>query len=124
LDPDLDAEERRVARVMFGRLATALGASTPTGEAVGSPLAAIGGCLLAPRVVADLSSWANARGPRRSRNPRRLPVTLVMTSPVPVRGESALRFVPGFAPDLVRIPGEIVPLSDPHPRVLGVALTP
>lgn len=115
-DRDLDPDERRIARTIFGRLAARLGPHVRSGHQ-SSPLAAVGGCVLAPRVVADLSRWANGRVARRSSHAgrRTLFATLVIPTGTP-------RAVPGARSAIVRIPGEIVPLNDPRPDVLGVAL--
>jgi hypothetical protein len=111
-DPELDADEIGVAGTVFRRLAPVLDRHATAGRPAGSPLAAVGGCVLAPRVVADLSRWANGRATRRSCGGRRaIDATLVL----PLRessGDGAFE----------RIPGEIVPLNDPHPDVLGIAL--
>ncbi len=137
-DPELDEEERRRGRTTFARLCAELGAPrgarpTPSLEreanasAPSSPLAAIGGCVLARRVVADLSHWVNVRPHRpSSRAAQELPVTLVVPCrrgatpgrPSPHGGRSPSRVT------LVQIPGTLAPLSDPQPEVLAVALSP
>jgi hypothetical protein len=123
-DPDLDIDEVRVGRSIFRQLAPMLdrhatAASASGSDArVGSPLAAVGGCVLAPRVVADLSGWANGRSARRSSGQRRpIHVTLVLAT----RARGAGGRAEGA---IARIPGEIVPLNDPRADLLGVALGP
>jgi hypothetical protein len=97
--------------LLLRRLAPMLGAPlrATTVHEPGSPLATVGGCLLAPRVVADLSCWASKPVARRGTSTRR-PATLTVTL-------LQLTGMPG-------IEGELVPMTDPQPQVLAVALTP
>ncbi|MEZ4451667.1 MAG: hypothetical protein R3B09_19530 [Nannocystaceae bacterium] len=79
----------------------------------GSPLATVGGCILAPRVIADLSSWASHPTSRRgsSLEPSTAhAVTLLMPT---ADGEPILR-----------MRAELVPMTDPQPEVLALALSP
>jgi hypothetical protein len=113
LGPDERPEHRAEGRRVLGRLAPLLGAPLRPGavHAPGSPLATVGGCLLAPRVVADLSSWASQPVGRRGTSQRR-PTALTVMLMVPT------------ATGIARIEGELVPMTDPQPEVLAVALTP
>lgn len=111
LDPSLPDDLRRAGRLLLGRVAPELGAPLRP-RAVhepGSPLATVGGCLLAPRVVADLSSWASQPLARHGASrPGVFTVTLLVPGPC------------GYE----RHEGELVPMTDPGPRVLAVALSP
>lgn len=112
LGPGLTPEQRREGRALLARLAPVLGAPLHP-RAIhepGSPLATIGGCLLAPRVVADLSIWASQ--PLARRGASRAGHTFTVTLLVPA------------AEGVVRIEGELVPMTDPQPHVLAVALSP
>ncbi len=110
LDPGLPPELRARGQLLLRRLAPVLGAPLRPSAVhdPGSPLATVGGCLLAPRVVADLSSWASRPVARRGTSTRR-PATLTVT---------LLQATSGLA-----IEGELVPMTDPQPQVLAVALT-
>lgn len=112
VSPELRREHRERGQAVLRRLAPVLGAPLRPGavHAPGSPLATVGGCLLAPRVVADLSSFASQPVGRRGTSQRR-PAALTV----------ALLF-PG--PDAVLcLEGELVPMTDPQPKVLAVALS-
>jgi hypothetical protein len=111
LDPGLRPDLRARGQLVLRRLAPMLGAPlrATTVHEPGSPLATVGGCLLAPRVVADLSCWASKPVARRGTSTRR-PATLTVTL-------LQLTGMPG-------IEGELVPMTDPQPQVLAVALTP
>jgi hypothetical protein len=115
LNPALNPELRAQGRSLLARLAPLLNAPLrPRGtHSAGSPLATVGGCLLAPRVVADLSSWASQPSARRGATRAghgAFAVTLLVPS---ARGSG-----------VVRIEGELVPMTDPQPQVLAVALSP
>lgn len=117
LGPGTSPELRAAGQVALARIAAQLGAPLRPGAVhpPGSPLATVGGCLLAPRVVADLSSWASQPVGRRGTSQRR-PAALTVLLVVP-GGEDARGRV-------VRIEGELVPMTDPQPQVLAVALGP
>jgi len=114
LGPDTTPEDRAAGQAALGRLAAQLVAPLRPGAVhpPGSPLATVGGCLLAPRVVADLSSWASQPVGRRGTSQRR-PAALTV-----------LLVVPDARGGVVRIEGELVPMTDPQPQVLAVALGP
>lgn len=116
LSPQLGADLRRDGRALLGRLAPVLGAPLhPRAlHEPGSPLATIGGCLLAPRVIADLSSWASQPIARRGAS-RGGPGAFTVTLLVPCADADG---------GVARIEGELVPMTDPGPRVLAVALSP
>ncbi len=107
-------DHRAQGQAALSRLAPLLGAPLRPGavHSAGSPLATVGGCLLAPRVVADLSSWASLPVGRRGTSQRR-PTALTVTLMIPTADGR-----------VVRIEGELVPMTDPQPQVLAVALTP
>jgi hypothetical protein len=112
LSPDTDPALRRDGRALLARVAPVLGAPLHPRSIhqPGSPLATIGGCLLAPRVVADLSTWASQPIARRGAS----------------RAEAGTFAVTLLAPGSVgvtRIEGELVPMTDPQPQVLAVALS-
>ena len=114
LDPELRREHRARGQALLRRLAPVLGAPLRPGavHAPGSPLATVGGCLLAPRVVADLSCFASQPVGRRGtsqRRPAALTVTLLLPSP-----DHA---------EMLCVEGELVPMTDPQPKVLAVALS-
>ncbi len=113
LGADTRPEHRAEGQAALARLAPLLGAPLrpQAVHAAGSPLATVGGCLLAPRVVADLSSWASQPVGRRGTSQRR-PAALTVLLMIPTRH------------GVVRIEGELVPMTDPQPQVLAVALTP
>lgn len=113
LSPGLNPELRDQGRSLLARIAPLLGAPLrPRAiHRAGSPLATIGGCLLAPRVVADLSSWASQPSARRGTT-RAGHGAFAVTLLAPARA------------GVVRIEGELVPMTDPQPRVLAVALSP
>lgn len=115
LSPALNPELRTQGRTLLARLAPVLGAPLRP-RAIhqpGSPLATIGGCLLAPRVVADLSSWASQPSARRG------------TTRAGHGAFAVTLLVPGAEPHagVVRLEGELVPMTDPQPQVLAVALS-
>ncbi|HRI09618.1 MAG TPA: hypothetical protein PKW35_17475 [Nannocystaceae bacterium] len=113
LDPALSPELRGAASSALRRLAPALVAGLRP-EAIhdpGSPPATIGGCLLASRVIADLSSWASLPSGRRG-----------TTQEASTAHEVALLLA--HEDVVLRIDGELVPMTDPQPEVIAVALTP
>ncbi|MFY0531379.1 hypothetical protein [Nannocystis pusilla] len=116
LKPGLNPELRDQGRNLLARIAPLLGAPLRP-RAIhrpGSPLATIGGCLLAPRVVADLSSWASQPSARRGTTRAghgAFAVTLLAPAVDPRDG-------------VISIEGELVPMTDPQPQVLAVALSP
>ncbi len=123
LDPALPPGLRARGQVVLRRLAPGLGAPLrPNVREPGSPLAMVGGCLLAPRVVADLSSFASQPVGRRGTS-QRAPATLTVSLLIP--GDAAPRPPSG---DLLHgihcIEAELVPMTDPQPQVLAVALSP
>ena len=100
-------------------------------------LAAVGTCLLGPRVVADLSRWTHAtpRGPGRaavptSRAPARphLAVEVVVPSPTPPVGRLHMQFDPILGPERpaagTRFSARASPLNDPSDLVLALAMRP
>jgi hypothetical protein len=114
LSPELRPDHRDRGQALLRRLAPMLGAPLRPGavHAPGSPLATVGGCLLAPRVVADLSCFASQPVGRRGtsqRRPAALTVTLLLPSPE--------------HDDMICVEGELVPMTDPQPKVLAVALS-
>lgn len=118
LGPETLPEHRAEGQAALSRLAPLLGAPLrpQAVHAAGSPLATVGGCLLAPRVVADLSSWASQPVGRRGTSQRR-PAALTVLLMIPTRGRDG-------GGRIARIEGELVPMTDPQPQVLAVALTP
>ena len=113
LDPALDPAPRAEAAAALRRLAPALLAALRP-DAVhdpGSPLATVGGCLLAGRVIADLSSWASLPSGRRG-----------TTHEAGLAHQVAL-LLPR-ADHVIRVDGELVPMTDPQPAVIAVALAP
>lgn len=114
LSPELRADHRERGQALLRRLAPVLGAPLRPGavHAPGSPLATVGGCLLAPRVVADLSCFASQPVGRRGTSQRR-PAALTVTLLLPTADTA----------DLVFVEGELVPMTDPQPKVLAVALS-
>lgn len=120
LDPHLDAAMRLRGRRVLTALAPLLGSpDRPKRPAPSSPLATVGTCVLSRRVVADVAAWATPTkgtgAALSSQRPssRALRVGLVIPPPVTTGGR---RF------SLVE--GELVPLNDPNPQVLAVALPP
>jgi hypothetical protein len=110
LDPDLDPPLRRRGREVLALLAPSLG----------TPLATVGTCLLAPRVVADLAAWVAARREGTSTERGTPDASLRVGLVIPPRSR-------GPCPDPRRwvvVDGELSPLVDPDPRVLGVSLSP
>lgn len=123
--PGTRPEHRAQGQAVLRRLAPLLGAPLRPGSvhAPGSPLATVGGCLLAPRVVADLSSWASQPVARRGTSQRRPPsLTVTLLSP---HAEAHPRPTaePPSLQGITCFEGELVPMTDPHPQVLAVALT-
>lgn len=114
LSPALAPDLRSEGRSLLARLAPVLGAPLhPYAiHRPGSPLATIGGCLLAPRVVADLSNWASQPIARRAGTRTG---TFAVTLLAPDAGAPA---------GVLRVEGELVPMTDPQPQVLAVALSP
>jgi hypothetical protein len=129
LDPDLEPFERTHGRAMLLRLAPVLGAplrprhleaaaSGHPSETGGSMLATVGQCVLARRLIADLSCWSSrTQGLRSSRAAPTSPLAVSLL--VPGRARSGPRT--GRA-GLTTIPGELLPLTDPKPQVLAVGL--
>jgi hypothetical protein len=113
LDRDVEPQERATGRALLARLS----ARSPRTRAPHPPLgptsmlSVVGGCVLARRVVADLAAWSASTARSRRGGARSLPVTLVVPSP---RDPDAL----------AQIPGDLAPLTDPHPEVLAVVLSP
>ncbi len=109
---DLDPEIEALGRGALRQLAPILEAPLRR-HAVhkpGSPLATISGCLLAPRVIADLSAWASCPSSRRgscSAASTAHAITLLMPA----------------ADGPTRIEGELVPMTDPRPEVIAVSLS-
>ncbi len=114
LSPELRPDHRDRGQALLRRLAPVLGAPLRPGavHAPGSPLATVGGCLLAPRVVADLSCFASQPVGRRGTSQRR-PAALTVTLLLPTADPA----------DLICVEGELVPMTDPQPKVLAVALS-
>ena len=123
LDPALPPGLRTRGQGVLRRLAPGLGAPLrPTVREPGSPLAMVGGCLLAPRVVADLSSFASQPVGRRGTS-QRAPATLTVSLLIP--GDAAqLPASGGLLHGIHCIEAELVPMTDPQPQVLAVALSP
>ncbi|MBK8263963.1 MAG: hypothetical protein IPK80_21835 [Nannocystis sp.] len=113
LDPHLAPPRRRAARAALRALSSALtaGLHPRALHQPSSPLALVGGCLLAARVIADLSTWASLPSARRG----------CAGAPSEV-DEVALLCPQGDG--IARIDGELVPMTDPQPQVLAIALTP
>jgi len=108
LDPEIESLGRGALRQLAPLLDAPLHNRAVHGH--GSPMATIGGCLLAPRVLADLSAWASCPSGRRgsSCGPSTThAITLLMPS---VDGPT-------------RIEGELVPMTDPRPEVVAVSLS-
>ncbi len=126
LDPALHPALRARGQAVLRRLAPVLGAPLrPNVREPGSPLAMVGGCLLAPRVVADLSSFASQPVGRRGTS-QRAPAGLTVSLLIP--GEPTARPtghppMPGTS-GVICIEAELVPMTDPQPQVLAVALSP
>lgn len=133
LDPDLEPAERLRGRTMLLRLAPVLGAplrprhleaaarSAHPSETGGSLLATVGHCLLARRLIADLSCWSSRTGGRRSS--RVAPSSpLAVSLLVPGKSQAPPARAAGRA-GMTTIPGELLPLTDPQPLVLAVGLT-
>jgi hypothetical protein len=133
LDPDLEPFERTHGQAMLLRLAPVLGAplrprhleaaaAGHPSESGGSMLATVGQCVLARRLIADLSCWSSrSQGLRSSRvaSTPSLMVSLLVPGPQsPGHGASAARA------GMTTIAGELLPLTDPKPYVLAVGLTP
>ncbi|MCA9714097.1 MAG: hypothetical protein H6713_23135 [Myxococcales bacterium] len=142
LDPALPWTQRARARRVLGKLATVFadvmrpGAVHPPGSLLGT----IGGCLLAGRVMADLSSWASLpiarRGASDGASGSHTVTLFALTADLELERED---LPPGLAslvataardcampqyPGLVRLEGELVPMTDPQPAVVAVALAP
>lgn len=115
LSPALSPEMRDQGRSLLARIAPQLGAPLRprATHRAGSPLATIGGCLLAPRVVADLSSWASQPSARRGAS-RASHGAFAVSLLAPASSHAGV----------VRIEGELVPMTDPQPQVLAIALSP
>jgi hypothetical protein len=114
LDPELDQPLRvRGQRVLAG-LAPLLGAPDRPGRiTASSPLATVGTCLLAKRVVADIAAWAS---PDNASEPTsRAPSTRALTVGVVVP--------PSAHNPMSIVEGELVALNDPNPQVLAVSMT-
>lgn len=136
VSPGTSPEHRVQGQAVLRRLAPLLGAPLRPGSVhePGSPLALVGGCLLAPRVVADLSSYASQPVGRRGtsqRRPASLTVTLLLPQSQPASLAAAARPNPrgdsrpaAAMQGLTCVEGELVPMTDPQPQVLAVALSP
>ena len=134
VSPATSPAHRVQGQAVLRRLAPLLGAPLRPGSVhePGSPLALVGGCLLAPRVVADLSSYASQPVGRRGTSQRR-PASLTVTLLLPQAQSLAARphaeprpaasVVPAMQ-GLTCVEGELVPMTDPQPQVLAVALSP
>jgi hypothetical protein len=109
-DRGLDARTRTAINAALVSLSPVLG-SRPRGTQ-SSPLANVGVHLLAERVVADAAAWigGTSGGAAASCAVRRHAVSLM----VPPRHRSGR---------LQQLEGNLVPLNDPDPRVLGVGLS-
>jgi hypothetical protein len=115
LDPGLAPDLRARGQAVLRQLGPVLGAPLrPNVRQPGSPLAMVGGCLLAPRVVADLSSFASQPVGRRGTS-QRAPAALTVSLLIPDAGHP---------PGITCIEAELVPMTDPQPQVLAVALSP
>lgn len=119
MDPRAEPHDIARGREVMARLIPILGRpgsrrSDRNGPSRGaSPLATVGSCVLAPRMVAALSQGANrpsAGGPA--------PAVELIAPCGPPSGPFARRRT------VARIPGELSALTDPNPRVLGLALRP
>jgi len=109
--PDLSSRERNQGRMLLAHIVQAMtGALKTTMHPPGSLLATVGGCLLSERVIADLSAWASH--PEAHHGGVRHQVELLLTQPM-LTSPSAqpLRFV-----------GELVPMTDPQPQTVAIAL--
>jgi hypothetical protein len=121
--PDLRPDHRARGQAVLRRLAPLLGAPLRPGavHGPGSPLATVGGCLLAPRVVADLSCFASQPVGRRGTSQRR-PAALTVTLLLPTDTHAQVGASPLHG--ITCVEGELVPMTDPQPKVLAVALSP
>lgn len=112
---DLDDELSMLGRAALRRLAPILAAPIRP-RAIhphGSPLATVGGCILAPRVIADLASWASHPTSRRG------------SSQEPSTAHAVTLLMPtADGQPLLRMRAELVPMTDPQPEVLALALSP
>ncbi len=142
LDPSLGQGHRERGRTLLRKLATVFADVTrPTAvHPPGSLLGTIGGCLLAGRVMADLSSWASLpiarRGASEGASGSHTVTLLALERDLDldrvtdddehdVDLERAARecAMPRY-PGLLRFEGELVPMTDPQPAVVAVALAP
>lgn len=123
LDAELDAPIRDLGRRALSALAPLLGAPLRPGRPQpSSPLATVGTCILARRVVADLAAWATPRetGPVSGNRPSNRGLTVGLVIPPLTRGPTAA----SSRQRVALVEGELVPLNDPDPQVLGVCLNP
>ncbi len=142
LDPALGQRHRDRGRTLLRKLATVFADVTrPTAvHPPGSLLGTIGGCLLAGRVMADLSSWASlpiaSRGASEGASGSHTVTLLALEADLEREQqladaasdddlEHAARecAMPRY-PGLLRFEGELVPMTDPQPAVVAVALAP
>ena len=114
----LPASERARGQQVFHQLTPHLGTFLRQDRTASSPLAAVGSALLGQRVVEDLSTWMGARrtAARTSRTPPGHATSVSLVLPV---GSP----LPTGRTNVARIPGTLVPLTDPNPHVLAVSLS-
>lgn len=124
LDPRTDAADLARGREVMARLIPTMGGTLPGGSGrCASPLSTVGACVLAPRMVAAWSHGANsATDPGNARThpgPGGSPFAVELVVPC---GPPSGAF--GRRRTVARIPGELAALTDPNPRVVGIALSP
>ena len=115
-DPSLDPTLRWRAKNALDALSPTLGSPSPARHGRdpkqgSSLLAKVGTCLLSRRVVADISKWAN-----ENTNAYREGLQMELVVPPPTHFH--------YRPDPTRISCELVPMTDPTPQLLAVALRP
>jgi hypothetical protein len=120
LNPRLGARPRQRGRDALAHLAPHLGPPTRSSRPA-SLLAMVGGCLLSRRMVEDLSAWVHAR--RRPAASSRGPATHATSVTLAVPLASSPGGPRSHPTSVVRIPGVLVPLTDPQPHVLAVSLS-
>ncbi len=121
VSPDVSLRDRRRGRQALHRLAPHLGTSVrlPRAGAATSPLATVGHAVLSRKVVEDLSAQIAPRHglASSSRGPRapvpHVSVIIPLGAHAPSRPQS---------PHVARIPGTLVPRTDPDPHVLAVSI--
>ncbi|MCA9691681.1 MAG: hypothetical protein KC636_18895 [Myxococcales bacterium] len=125
LDPTLDPGRRRRGRALLAAIAPKLGApmNPRTRHGHGSMLATVGGCLLASRVIADLSTWASHPSTRRGSCglPSGAHAIELWIHATELDREIARASADPRA-EVLQITGELVPMTDPQPEILAVAL--